>query len=347
MNTEDFDYPLPDELIAQYPAAQRDACRLLVLDRVSGAVTHRRFFDLTELLRPGDLLVFNNTRVIPARLFCRRPGGGKVELLFTEKIDDRTWKALVRPARRLPPGASVSVATGSGSAVFVIESIEPGGERLVSLASQGGPASIEDLLETAGSTPLPPYVRRSAVPEDREAYQTVYARVPGAVAAPTAGLHFTPEMLDTLNKRGVVIAEVTLHVGIGTFLPVKVADPADHVMHEERYELTPETAGKIARVKKSGGRVVAVGTTTVRVLEHCAAEHGVPLAGRGRTGLKILPPYEFKVVDALITNFHLPKSTLLMLVSAFASREHILAAYAEAVRKGYRFFSYGDAMAIV
>ncbi|MBN1127451.1 MAG: tRNA preQ1(34) S-adenosylmethionine ribosyltransferase-isomerase QueA, partial [Chitinispirillaceae bacterium] len=257
---------------------------------------------------------------------------------------DRTWKALVRPARRLPHDATVLAPDGD---VLVVQSIEPGGERVVSLAFGSVSPSVGELLERSGTMPLPPYIRRPVEPDDREAYQTVYARESGAVAAPTAGLHFTPSLLAALREKGVNTAEVTLHVGIGTFLPVKVSDPADHVMHAERYMLPQETVEAIRRTKAGGGRVVAVGTTTVRVLEHSAAATGAVTSGQGRTRLKILPPHAFTAVDVLITNFHLPKSTLLMLVSAFASREMILAAYAEAVKKEYRFFSYGDAMMMV
>jgi S-adenosylmethionine:tRNA ribosyltransferase-isomerase len=346
LHTDDFDYTLPDEFIAQHPMDRRDACRLIVLDRADGSLQHRRFSDLRELLLPGDLLVLNDTRVLPARLFCRKKTGGAVEALFTEKIDDRTWKALLKPARRLAPGSTLSIEGDPAAGTLVIQDIKPGGERCIGFVPGTG-ASIEEIIERHGAMPLPPYIRREADGDDRRNYQTVFAVKPGAVAAPTAGLHFTEELLDAIKERGVKIAYVTLHVGIGTFLPVKVGDPRDHVMHEERYDLPHETVELIEMTKKTGGRVIAVGTTVVRVIEHCALGDGGFRAGSGRTSLKILPPWEFKVIDALITNFHLPKSTLLMLVSAFASIGQIKTAYAGAIGAGYRFFSYGDAMLII
>lgn len=345
MQTRDFEYDLPEELIAQRPAAQRDACRLLVLDRRSGAISHRVFSDLAGLLRPGDLLVWNDTKVIPARLFCRTKSGSAVELLFTEKIGDNEWKALVKPGKRCMPGVALAVAGHEAAGRLVIEAVLEGGERAVRL--EAGVSSLEELLERCGEVPLPPYIRRPAEAGDRAAYQTVYAARPGAIAAPTAGLHFTPGLLAALASRGVGGAAVTLHVGAGTFLPVKTDDPRQHVMHEERFEVPPSAAGAIGAARERGGRVVAVGTTVVRVLEHCAAADGQVRPASGRTRLMILPPYRFAATDCLITNFHLPRSTLLMLVCAFATRERVLAAYAEAVRERYRFYSYGDAMAIV
>jgi len=346
MLTEDFDYRLPKDLIAQHPLRQRDACRLLVLDRRTGAVTHTMFADLVNLLRPDDLLVLNDTRVMPARLFCRKESGGKVELLFTGQIDPTTWKALAKPGRRLKPGTVLQVDHDPDAGTLVIEGMVPGGERVVRLAAGARYASIAEVIERRGCMPLPPYIRRPAGDSDRQDYQTVYARKAGAVAAPTAGLHFTPELFAALRERGTGCAFLTLHVGIGTFLPVKVSDPSAHVMHEEPYELSQEAVEAVMRAKRAGGRVIAVGTTAVRVLEHCALLPGGFHASKGVTNLKILPPYAFKVADGIITNFHLPKSTLLMLVSAFASLEYILAAYGEAAREKYRFFSYGDAMFI-
>jgi S-adenosylmethionine:tRNA ribosyltransferase-isomerase len=346
MRTEDFYFLLPQELIAQNPLKDRDACRLMVIDRATGAFEHHAFSDLVTLLRPNDLLVLNDTRVLPARVFCRRPGGGKAELLFIEAIDALTWKALVKPGRRLLPGSTVIVekdllvgelrVTGSGEM----------GERVIRLSAGSGFGSLAELIERCGDMPLPPYVRRQAGSDDSEAYQTVYARHRGAIAAPTAGLHFTDRLLAALRERGVRCAFLTLHVGPGTFLPVKVSDPAQHRMHEEEYMLPSDTVEAVVRTKKEGGSVIAVGTTVVRALEHCAAVEGELRASRGRTRLKILPPYAFKTIDGLVTNFHLPQSTLIMLVAAFASRESILAAYAAAVAARYRFFSYGDAMFI-
>jgi S-adenosylmethionine:tRNA ribosyltransferase-isomerase len=346
LHTDDFNYTLPDKLIAQHPMEQRDACRLMVLDRTDGSLRHRRFSDLMELLLPGDLLVLNDTRVLPVRLFCRKKTGGAVEALFTEKIDDRTWKALLKPARRLATGSTLSIEEDPAAGTLVIQDIQPGGERRIGFVP-GESASIEELIERHGAMPLPPYIRRMADSKDRGDYQTVFAAKPGAVAAPTAGLHFTSGLLDAIKERGVKTTKVTLHVGIGTFLPVKVDDPRDHIMHEEWYDLPRETVELIEMTKKTGGRVVAVGTTVVRVIEHCALAEGGFRAGSGRTSLKILPPWEFKVIDALITNFHLPKSTLLMLVSAFASIGQIKTAYAVAIGAEYRFFSYGDAMLII
>jgi S-adenosylmethionine:tRNA ribosyltransferase-isomerase len=346
MHTSDFDYQLPADLIAQEPLRQRDACRLLVLDKRSGVVKHRVFPDIVDLVMPGDLLVFNDTKVLPARLFCSKASGGNVELLFTEKIAPDTWKALARPGRRLKAGTTLFVKGHQDAGVLRIDAVAPDGQRIVRLEAGTHGTTIAEIIERHGCMPLPPYIRRPAEEGDKEVYQTVYANMPGAVAAPTAGLHFTCGLLETLHKKGAETAFVTLHVGIGTFLPVKVADPREHVMHEEEYEITFAVAEAVTRAKRDGRRVIAVGTTAVRVLEHCALSKGIAGASQGRTSLKILPPYEFKVVDGLITNFHLPQSTLLMLVSAFASRESVLAAYAEAVRERYRFFSYGDAMFI-
>jgi S-adenosylmethionine:tRNA ribosyltransferase-isomerase len=346
MHLNDFNYTLPPDLIAQYPLKQRDACKLLKLDRGTGALQHSWFKEVSTFLHSGDLLVLNDTRVMPVRLACRRSTGGAVEVFFTRKIDDLTWKALLKPARRLHEGSLLSIEGDPAAGSLIVKEVTSGGERVIGF-SPGSIATIEDLIRRHGVMPLPPYIRRKADENDLASYQTVFAVRPGAVAAPTAGLHFTPELLKDIQEQGTRTAYVTLHVGIGTFLPVKVSDPRDHVMHEEEYELKEETAKMIQATKKQGGRIIAVGTTVVRVLEHCAQSPGGLCAGSGRTSLKILPPWEFKVVDGLITNFHLPQSTLLMLVSAFSSIEHIKAAYTEAIRAEYRFYSYGDAMLII
>lgn len=358
MKLEDFDYELPPERIARTPAPERDRARLLVYTRASAAREHREVRDLVEYLRPGDLLVLNDTRVLPARLFARRASGGRVEFLFVEPCahDARIWRALARPARRLAVGERLAVEGGAFTLRLVAhESGAPGGEApawQVELADGSGHvrAPLEALAEV-GHVPLPPYLDRADAPADVERYQTVYAARPGAVAAPTAGLHFTPALLAALERRGVARAFVTLHVGPGTFQPVKCADVRAHVMHAERYELGSETVAAVARTRAAGGRVVAVGTTSVRVLESCARADGTLAAGSGTTRLFLVPgevPGErFRVVDALLTNFHLPRSTLLMLVSAFAGRAEVLALYREAVEREYRFYSYGDAMLIL
>jgi S-adenosylmethionine:tRNA ribosyltransferase-isomerase len=346
MRTDDFEYFLPSPLIAQYPLQKRDGCRLMVLDRRTGGVEHRMFPDLVRLIEPGDLLVLNDTKVLPSRLFCRKASGGRVELLMAAPVTARTWKALVKPGRGLHPGSVLRLGGGADAGTLRVEGAAPDGERTVTLPEGERCRSIAELMERHGHMPLPPYIRRPDTAGDRDDYQTVYACREGAVAAPTAGLHFTKELLAELRTRGAGLACLTLHVGTGTFLPVKVADPREHSMHEEEFDLPDDTAAAVMRTKRSGGRVIAVGTTVVRVLEHCALRSGELRGCRGRTSLKILPPYDFRMVDCLITNFHLPRSTLLMLVSAFASREHVLTAYAEAVRKKYRFFSYGDAMVI-
>lgn len=351
MNVADFDFDLPRELIAQAPLPDRAACRLLVMDRAGGPVEHRTFADVVDLLAPGSLLVLNETRVIPARLAARRDSGGKVEVLLVRPLpaaegDGEAWEAIVRAGGRLrPPDEEVALvdpATG-----------EPGPGRLrVAQALGGGrfvvrfPPALPALeaAERVGRMPLPPYIQRDPADdaEDREAYQTVFARVPGAIAAPTAGLHFTPALLDALEARGVELARVVLHVGLGTFCPVRVERVEDHVMHAERYEVPEAARASLRAARARGGPVVACGTTVVRALE-AYARTGEPA---GETDLFITPGYEFQLVDGLITNFHLPRSTLLMLVSALVGRERLLGAYAEAVAKGYRFFSYGDAMLI-
>jgi S-adenosylmethionine:tRNA ribosyltransferase-isomerase len=342
--TSDFDYHLPPEQVAQHPEQRRDRSRLLVLDRATGAIQHRHFADLVELVPPGDVMVLNQTRVFPARLLGRRAGGGAAEVLLLRPASDgggEQWHALVRPGARLKPGRTVEV--GPGLQVEILDVLADG-ERLVRLRS---PLPLDEALERYGEIPLPPYVKRSATPEDRERYQTVYARERGSVAAPTAGLHFTPELLGALEAKGVDFARLVLHVGVGTFRPVESEDPARHRMHSEWYRVSAEAAERINEVRARGGAVWAVGTTSVRTLESVADEQGTVHPGEGWTDIFIRPPYRFRAVDHLITNFHLPRSTLLMLVSALAGRDTVLAAYRDAVQQGYRFFSYGDAMAIV
>lgn len=337
MQTADYDYVLPENLIAQTPLERRDFCRLLALDRETGAISHHNFRDLLTLLRPGDLLVVNDTRVLPARLFGRKPTGGRVEVLLTHRQTENCWDALTRPG--LAVGARIAFSGGLDA--LVLDSY-PDGQRLLRFSESG--ARLDEVLHAHGHLPTPPYVKRALKrPDD---YQTVYAREEGSVAAPTAGLHFTPDLLAQLTNRGVERADLTLHVGIGTFRPVKVDDPARHHMHAEWYRVTPEAAERVNRAKAERRRVVAVGTTVVRTLESLADESGRVTPGEGETALFIRPGYQFRCVDALITNFHLPRSTLLMLVSAFAGRERVLAAYAEAVRLQYRFYSFGDAMLI-
>ena len=326
MLTRDFDYELPEERIAQEPAPRGES-RLLVLD-AEGPERHRRVRDLPALLRPGDLLVLNDTRVIPARLYGRR-GEGRMEVLLVEKLDEREWEALVRPGRRARPGTVIVFEDLSA------EVIDKREDRYRLRFSE----PVEPHLDRLGHVPLPPYIHRPDEASDRERYQTVFARTPGAIAAPTAGLHFSEELLEEIAAAGIGIARVTLHVGIGTFKPVSAERVEDHRMDRERYEVSEETAEAIRRIRESGGRIVAVGTTVVRTLESCGGE-----AGSGSTDLFITPGFRFRVVDVLLTNFHLPRSTLLMLVSAFAGRERVLAAYDEAIREGYRFYSYGDAM---
>jgi S-adenosylmethionine:tRNA ribosyltransferase-isomerase len=341
MRLSEFDFALPPELIAQVPARPRDAARLLVLDRATGARTHRTFRDLPACLRPDDVLVLNDTKVLPARLRARRqPAGGAVEVLLLRPTADGTWEALVKPGRRVRKGDRLTFAAGLLEGV-VGERMD-GGTRTIVLEHQG---ELMPILQRVGEMPTPPYITRRL--EDPQDYQTVFARAPGAVAAPTAGLHFTEALLAAVRRRGVEIAYLTLHVGLGTFRPVKVEDVAHHRMDAEVYEISVETAAAINRARGRGGRVVAVGTTCVRALESAAEPDGMVCARTASTNLFITPGYRFRVTDALVTNFHLPKSTLLMLASAFAGRERLLAAYAEAIREGYRFYSFGDAMLIV
>jgi S-adenosylmethionine:tRNA ribosyltransferase-isomerase len=345
LRTSDFDYALPSELIAQHPADQRDESRLLVLERGSGRVHHQGFRNVVEWIPPGDLLVLNETRVFPARLRGRRASGGEAEILLLRPVsgDATVWEALLRPGSKLKPGRRVEIA--AGFAAEVLDSA-PGGERRVRLECEG---PLEEALERHGRVPLPPYIEREAGEEDHERYQTVYARERGSVAAPTAGLHFTPEILGALEARGVELARLVLHVGVGTFRPVDVEDPAKHRMHAEWYKVPRETADAVNAARAEGRGVWAVGTTTVRTLEAAAegGEDGRVHSGAGWTDIFIRPPHRFRAVDHLLTNFHLPRSTLLMLVSALAGREAVLAAYAEAVERRYRFFSYGDAMLVV
>ena len=339
MNVQDFDYYLPEELIAQTPLAQRDASRLMVLPRQQGACSHRHFFELPSLLRKGDLLVFNDTRVIPARLHGRkRDTGAKVEVFLLKRLDLDRWETLVRPGRKLRPGTEVVF---SDELSAVIEDTTEFGGRIVRFCWQG---VFEEILQRFGEVPLPPYIHEKL--PDPERYQTVYARENGSAAAPTAGLHFTPELLSQLREQGIQTAYVTLHVGLGTFRPVAVESIQDHVMHSEQYAISAETAALVNETRRQGGRVIAVGTTAVRTLE-TAGQSGQLQSCSGSTNIFIYPGYKYKIIDGLITNFHLPKSTLLMLVSALAGRERVLAAYKEAVEQRYRFFSFGDAMFIL
>ncbi len=338
MKTSDFDYVLPPELIAQTPSEQRDASRLLCLDKNSGAFSHHHFYDLPEFLRPGDCLILNDSRVLPARLLGHRlPGGGACEVLLLVDRGENVWECIVRPGKHLRTGAKVSF--GEGELTAEIAEVLPDGNRLVRFSYDG---IFLEVLERLGKMPLPPYIKAEL--SDRERYQTVYSRVNGSAAAPTAGLHFTPELLKTIESKGVKLGYVTLHVGLGTFRPVKEDELESHEMHSEYCIVPEETARLINETKANGGRVVCVGTTSCRTIESWAAEDGTMKASAGWTSIYIYPGYRFKVMDALVTNFHLPQSTLLMLVSAFAGREHVLAAYEEAVRERYRFFSFGDAM---
>jgi len=323
------------------PLAERDASRLLVLDRRSGALVHRSFADLPGLVAAGDVVIVNNSRVIPARLMARRSGGGVAEVLLVTRESDGTWRALVRPGSRIRPGGRL--ALGEDDGIEVLATL-PGGQRRVRLLGAGGDEAI---IARHGQVPLPPYIAREPEAMDRERYQTVYASAPGSVAAPTAGLHFTPGVLAALEERGAAVARLTLHVGPGTFRPVAAADPAHHLLDPEAYALPEATARLVAEARARGGQAWAVGTTVARTLEACGERGGTVRAGTGWTSLFIRPGHRFLVVDHLLTNFHLPKSTLLMLVAAFAGRERVLEAYREAIRERYRFYSYGDAMLIL
>ena len=353
---ESYDYSLPPELIAQAPLAARDASRLLVLDRATGALEHGHFTDLPERLQPGDLLVTNRSRVFPARLLGRREGGGKAEILLVRRREGGLWDAMLRPGRRLRTGMVVEVAPGLGVRIEpepspatrpVAAEGPPGAEtvlRSVRLLTVG--LSEDEALERFGHAPLPPYIHREEGPDDRERYQTVYAREPGSVAAPTAGLHFTPALLERLAARGIERAELVLHVGPGTFRPVEVADVRHHRVDPERVRIPDETAAAVERARREGRRVVAVGTTVTRALESALDASGRLQSGECETDLVIVPGHRFHVVSALVTNFHLPGSSLLLLACAFAGRARLLAAYQEAVTRRYRFYSYGDAMLI-
>ena len=340
MNVKDYDYDLPEELIAQDPLEDRSSSRLMVLDRQTGDVEHRHFTDILEYLHPGDCLVINNTKVIPARLFgVKEDTQAKIEVLLLKRKENDIWETLVKPGKKAKPGTKLVFGDGLLTAE-VVDVVEEG-NRLIQFHYDG---IFEEILDQLGQMPLPPYITHQL--KDKNRYQTVYAKYDGSAAAPTAGLHFTKELLQKVKDMGVDIAEVTLHVGLGTFRPVKVENVLDHHMHSEFYMVSQEAADKINRVKESGHRVIAVGTTSTRTLEAAADENGRLHETSGWTEIFIYPGYQFKVIDALITNFHLPQSTLVMLVSALAGREHVLHAYETAVKERYRFFSFGDAMLI-
>ena len=341
MKTSDFFYDLPEELIAQDPLEDRTASRLLVLNRETGAVEHKIFSDVIDYLNEGDCLVINNTRVIPARLIGEKEGtGGKVEVLLLKRRANDVWETLVKPGKKLRPGARVTF--GDGRLKADILEIAEEGNRLVRFYYEG---IFEEILDSLGEMPLPPYITHKL--EDKEMYQTVYAKFDGSAAAPTAGLHFTKELLNKIEEKGIKIASITLHVGLGTFRPVKVDDVNNHHMHTEWYEVNAEAADIINETKRNGGRVICVGTTSCRTIESVADENGYMKAKTGETDIFIYPGYKFKIMDGLITNFHLPESTLVMLVSAFAGKENVLAAYETAVKEKYRFFSFGDAMILI
>ena len=339
MKLEEFDYELPEELIAQIPIEKRDESRLMILDREKREIEHKTFKNIIEYLEPGDCIVRNNTKVIPARLYGKKDTGANVEFVLLKQLDGDIWESIVRPGNKLKIGAKVNF--GDGLLEAEILDVLDGGIRKVKFTYEG---IFNEILDKIGLMPLPPYIHKTL--EKRERYQTVYAKYDGSAAAPTAGLHFTPELLEKIEKKGVKIANVTLHVGIGTFRPVKEENIEEHIMHTEHYYIKEEDAKKINETKKNGKRVIAVGTTSCRVLETVADENGYVHEVEGDTGIYIYPGYKFKCIDGLITNFHLPKSTLLMLVSALADREFVLEAYNQAVKEKYRFFSFGDAMFI-
>ena len=341
MNVKDFYFDLPQEQIAQDPLEDRSSSRLLVLDRETGEREHKIFKDIVDYLKPGDCLVLNNTKVIPARLYGEKEGTqAKIEILLLKRKENDVWETLVKPGKKAKPGTKISFGGGllKGEVIDVVEE----GNRLIKFTYDG---IFEEILDQLGQMPLPPYITHQL--KDKNRYQTVYAKYDGSAAAPTAGLHFTPQLLEQIKEMGVDIAEVTLHVGLGTFRPVKVENVLDHHMHSEFYMVSQEAADKINRAKENGHRVICVGTTSCRTIESAADENGRLKESSGWTEIFIYPGYKFKVLDCLITNFHLPESTLLMLVSALAGREHVLEAYEEAVKMGYRFFSFGDAMMIV
>ena len=340
METSDFYYEVPEELIAQAPLEHRDHSRLLTLNRETGKTGHHHFYELPEFLKPGDCLVLNNSRVIPARLLGHRePTGGAVELLLLKDLGDNTWECLAKPGRKCRIGTELSFGDGRLTAKVVGDGDD--GKKLVQFFFTG---IFLEVLAELGKMPLPPYIREEL--EDGERYQTVYSKINGSAAAPTAGLHFTPELLQQIEEKGVRLAYVTLHVGLGTFRPVKADEITDHHMHSEFCEISQETADLLNETRRQGGRIVCVGTTSCRTIESLANDNGTFVERSGWTEIFIYPGYRFKAMDALVTNFHLPESTLVMLVSAFAGREHVLAAYAEAVKERYRFFSFGDAMFI-
>ena len=340
MKTHDFWYELPEELIAQTPLQQRDASRLMVLDRQSGEVSHRHFYDVIDYLQPGDCLVMNDSRVLPARLLGHRPTGGAVEVLLLRDLGDKKWECLCKPGRKMQTGNEVIFGNGELSAV--VSEVLDDGNRVVEFRYEG---IFLEVLERLGKMPLPPYIKAELA--DQERYQTVYSREVGSAAAPTAGLHFTEDLLDKIRSKGIKTAFVTLHVGLGTFRPVKAEEITEHHMHSELCMMSAQTAAVLNETKAAGGRVICVGTTSCRTLESLVNEDGSFEAKSKWTEIFIYPGYTFKAMDGLITNFHLPESTLVMLVSAFAGRDHVLAAYNEAVRERYRFFSFGDAMCII
>lgn len=339
MKLSDFMYDLPEERIAQTPVEPRDHSRLMVIHRDTDEIEHRHFYDVIDYLNPGDVLVVNDTRVIPARLYGERPTGGACEVLLLKQLAPKRWETLVKPGKKLKPGAEIVFGDGRLCG-RVLETTDVGG-RIVEFECEG---TFEAALDALGEMPLPPYIHEQL--EDRERYQTVYARHEGSAAAPTAGLHFTPELLDRIREKGIDVVPVLLHVGLGTFRPVKVENIEEHQMHSEHFEVTEDAARRVNAARERGGRVIAVGTTSVRTLES-AAENGKLVAKRGETSIFIRPGYRYQMVDALITNFHLPGSTLMMLVSALYDREKILSAYETAVKENYRFFSFGDAMLIL
>ncbi len=341
MKRQDFYYELPEELIAQDPLEDRSSSRLLVLDKKSGAVSHHIFREITEYLHRGDCLVINDTKVIPARLIGSKIGtDAKIEVLLLKRKENNIWETLVKPGKKARAGTKISF--GDGLLIGEVTDIVEEGNRLIQFSFEG---IFEEILDRLGQMPLPPYITHQL--QDKNRYQTVYARHTGSAAAPTAGLHFTPELLREIQKKGIEVAEVTLHVGLGTFRPVKAEEITDHHMHSEYYQIGEDAAAKINRAKRAGGRIVCVGTTSCRTVESAAGTDGYLEAKSGWTDIFIYPGYQFKVLDALITNFHLPESTLIMLVSALAGREHVLAAYEKAVEERYRFFSFGDAMLVV
>lgn len=340
MKTSDFDYYLPEELIAQTPVYPRDSSRLLVYNRAQDKVEHKHFYDILDYLKEGDVLVRNNTKVLPARMFAFTPNGGRVEVLLLKRFDLTEWEVLVKPGKKAKPGAKLTIS--NELSLEVLSTIEESGSRRVKFIYDG---VFEDIISRVGEMPLPPYITEKL--KDQGRYQTVYASVDGSAAAPTAGLHFTDDLLEKIKAKGVEIVDVLLHVGLGTFRPVKTDDILSHHMHSEYFEVDELSAVKINKAKSEGRRIIAVGTTSVRTLESATDSDGVIHAMKGNTEIFIYPPYKFKCVDSLITNFHLPKSTLLMLVSALSSREKMLSVYEQAVTEGYRFFSFGDACMIL